>query len=54
MTTGSIRSAVARRYPGLAAAQHAVNVNLVIDYIGASICLPGDSGRNRCPIARER
>jgi hypothetical protein len=36
-TAGSVRSAVARRYPGLAAAQHAVNVHLVIDYISASI-----------------
>ena len=36
-TAGSVRSAVARRYPGLAAAHHAVNVNLVIDYIGASL-----------------
>jgi hypothetical protein len=36
-TAGSVRAAVARGYPGLAAAQHAVNVNLVIDYIGASI-----------------
>jgi hypothetical protein len=35
-TAGSVRSAVASRYPGLAAAQQAVNVNLVIDYIGAS------------------
>ena len=37
VTAGSVRSAVARRYPGLPAAQHAVNVNLVTDYIGASI-----------------
>jgi hypothetical protein len=36
-TAGSVRSAVAHRYPGLAVAQHAVNVNLVIDYVGASI-----------------
>lgn len=36
-TAGSVRSAVARGYPGLAAAQHAVNVNLAIDYVGASI-----------------
>jgi hypothetical protein len=35
-TAGSVRSAVARGYPGLAVAQHAVNVNLVIDYVGAS------------------
>ena len=37
VTAGSVRSAVARRYPGLPAAQHAVNVGLVTDYIGASI-----------------
>lgn len=37
ITAGSVRSAVAHRYPGLAAAQHAVNVDLVIDYVGASI-----------------
>lgn len=36
-TAGSVRSAVARGYPGLAVAQHAVNVSLVIDYVGASI-----------------
>jgi hypothetical protein len=36
VTAGSVRAAVARRYPGLPAA-HAVNVNLVTDYIGASI-----------------
>lgn len=36
VTAGSVRSAVADRYPGLGAAQHAVNVNLIIDYIGAS------------------
>ena len=36
-TAGSVRSAVARRHPGLPAAQHAVNVNLVIDYISASL-----------------
>jgi hypothetical protein len=36
-TAGSVRSAVARGYPGLATAQHAVNVNLVIDYAGASV-----------------
>lgn len=33
-TAGGVRSAVARSYPGLAAAQHAVNVQLVIDYAG--------------------
>lgn len=36
-TTGSVRSAVARGYPGLAAAQNSVSVNLVIDYVGLSI-----------------
>lgn len=36
-TAGSVRSAVAHRYPGLAAAQQAVNVNLVIDSAGAAI-----------------
>ena len=35
-TAGSIRSAVARSYPGLAA-QHAVTVNLAIDYAGIPI-----------------
>jgi len=35
-TAGSVRSAVARGYPGLAT-QHAVNGNLVIDYVAASI-----------------
>jgi hypothetical protein len=37
VTAGSVRSAVAHGYPGLAAAQHAVNVNLAIDYVGAPI-----------------
>jgi hypothetical protein len=37
MTAGSVRSAVAHRYPGLAEAQHAVNVNLVIDYVSAAV-----------------
>jgi hypothetical protein len=37
VTAGSVRAAVARGYPGLAAAQHAVNASLVIDYVGASI-----------------
>lgn len=36
-TAGSVRSAVAHRYPGLAAAQHAVNVNLIIEYISEPI-----------------
>ena len=35
LTAGGVRSTVASRYPGLAV-QHAVNVNLVIDYAGAS------------------
>jgi hypothetical protein len=38
-TADSVRSAIARGYPGLAAAQHAVNVNLVIDYVGAPIAI---------------
>ena len=36
-TAGGVRSAVAHGYPGLAAAQHAVNVSLVSDYVGVSI-----------------
>lgn len=36
-TADSLRSAVLRGYPDLAAAQHAVNANLVIDYAGASL-----------------
>lgn len=36
-TAGLVRSAVAHQYPGLAAAQHAVNVNLVIDYISVPV-----------------
>jgi hypothetical protein len=36
-TAGSVRLAVAHRYPGLAVAQHAVNVTLVWDYVGISI-----------------
>jgi len=36
MTAESVRSAVAHRYPGLAA-QHAVNVNLIIDYVTVPI-----------------
>jgi hypothetical protein len=39
VTAGSVRSAVGRGYPGLAAAQHAVNIDLVINYVGASICI---------------
>jgi hypothetical protein len=37
MTAGSVRSAVGAAYPGLAAAQHTVTVNLVIDYTVTSI-----------------
>lgn len=36
-TAGSVRSAVAHGYPGLAAARHAVNATLVIDYAGGSL-----------------
>lgn len=36
-TAGSVRSAVARDYPGLAAAQHALNAQLVIYYVLASL-----------------
>jgi hypothetical protein len=36
-TAGSVHSAVAHRYPGLAVAQHVVNVQLAIDEIGAPI-----------------
>jgi hypothetical protein len=35
-TAGSVRSAVAHGYPGLPAAQQAVNINLIIDYVAAS------------------
>jgi len=37
LTAGSVRSAVAHRYPGVAAAQHAVSASLVMDYVGAAI-----------------
>jgi hypothetical protein len=37
VTAGSVRAAVAHRYPGLAVAQHLVNVDLIIDYVGASV-----------------
>jgi hypothetical protein len=37
VTAGSVRSAVAHRYPGVAAAQQAVSTSLVMDYIGAAI-----------------
>jgi hypothetical protein len=33
VTAGGVRAAVAHSYPGVAALQHAVNVNLTIDYI---------------------
>jgi hypothetical protein len=36
-TADSVRSAVAHRYPGLAVAQQAVNVSLIIDYVSAPI-----------------
>jgi hypothetical protein len=36
-TAGSVRSAVANGYPGLAAAQHVVNINLIIDYVNVPI-----------------
>jgi hypothetical protein len=38
-TAGSVRSAIARTHPGLAVAQHAVNITLVADYVGTSIGL---------------
>lgn len=37
MTAASVKSAVALRYPGLAVAQHAVSLNLAIDYISVPI-----------------
>jgi hypothetical protein len=37
VTAGSVRSAVASRYPGLAAARDAVNISLIFDYIGAAV-----------------
>lgn len=39
VTLGSVRSAVSRRYPGLAAAQHALNVNVTIHYIAVPVGL---------------
>jgi hypothetical protein len=36
-TSGHVRSAVARGYPGLAAAQHALTVNLITDYAGTPV-----------------
>ncbi|HEX3750844.1 MAG TPA: hypothetical protein VHW06_09790 [Streptosporangiaceae bacterium] len=38
MTLGTVRSAVARRYPGLAA-QHALNVSVTIHYIAVPVGL---------------
>jgi hypothetical protein len=38
-TAGRVRSAVAHRYPGVAVAQHTVNVQLPIDYIGTAVGL---------------
>lgn len=40
-TLGSVRSAVSRRYPGLAAAQHSLNVNVTIHWIAVPIALAG-------------
>jgi hypothetical protein len=37
VTAGSVRAAVAHSYPGLAAAQHALNVSLTMDYYGAGV-----------------
>jgi hypothetical protein len=37
VTAGQVRRAVARRYPGLTAAQHAVNVHLLIDYVSVAV-----------------
>jgi hypothetical protein len=37
ITAGSVRSAVAHRYPGVPSAQHAVNASLVIDYVSAPV-----------------
>jgi hypothetical protein len=40
VTLGSVRSAVSRRYPGLVAAQHALNVNVAIHcYIAVPVAL---------------
>ena len=36
VTAGQVHRAVARRYPGLAAAQHVVSVHLLIDYISVA------------------
>lgn len=36
-TADGVRSAIAHRYPGLSAAQHAVNVSLAIDFAAAPI-----------------
>lgn len=41
VTAGGVRSAVAHSYPGVAAAQHSVDVNLITDYIGDSIGVLG-------------
>ena len=48
LTAGSVRSAVAHRYPGVAAAQHAVSASLVMDYVGATET--GDIGNRRFMI----
>ena len=39
VTAGQVRRAVARSYPGLAAAQNVVNIHLLIDYISAALGL---------------
>jgi hypothetical protein len=37
VTAGQVHRAVARRYPGLAEAQHAINIHLLSDYIGVAV-----------------
>jgi hypothetical protein len=39
VTLGSVRSAVSHRYPGLVAAQHELNINVVIHFISVPIGL---------------
>jgi hypothetical protein len=39
VTLGRVRSAVSRRYPGLAAAQHALNVSVAIHYVAVPLAL---------------
>jgi len=38
-TAGSVHAAVAHAVPGVALAQHAVNVDLVIDYVSDPVCI---------------